>query len=77
MLVSTLQKIVLYFIMCSPISLQKGGSSDFENFKKGGTWKNFGVGETNTKRDFQKERGDGTQLFMLNLGIEKDKNWDF
>ena len=63
--------------MCSP-SFQKGGNPNFENFKKGGEpEKNFGMGETKRGGErFSKTRG-GTQLFKLNLGIEKNKNEDF
>ena len=57
---------------------QKGGNPNFENFKRGGgaLKKKIGVGETKRRERFSKIKG-GTQLFKLNLGIEKNKNEDF
>ena len=59
----------------SPLS--KGGRDpNFENFKKGEPKKNFGWGKPKGGEIFSKIKG-GTQLFKLNLGIEKNKNGDF
>ena len=57
---------------------QKGRNPNFENFKKRGNLKkNFGVWESKRGRErFSKIKG-GTQLFKLNLGIEKNKNGEF
>ena len=44
--------------------------------KRKKTWKKIGVGETKRVERFS-IMGGGTQLFKLNLGIEKDKNRDF
>ena len=54
-------------------SLPYTNFGNFGNFKKGGALKNF-WGEGKQKRGvFSKIKG-GTQLFKLNLGIEKGKN---
>ena len=58
----------------SPLS--KGGEP-YENFKKGGNLKkNWGWGKPKGGGVFSKIKG-GTQHFMLNLGIQKNKNGDF
>ena len=51
------------------------GNLNFENFKRGDLKKNFGMEEIK-RRGFSKIKR-GTQLFKLNLGIEKNKNEDF
>ena len=62
-----------------PPPFKRGGNLNFENFKKGrgNLKKNFGVGETKRGGKIFKNKGGGTQLFKLNLGIEKNKNEDF
>ena len=50
-----------------------GGGTRFLNFSK--RKKILGWGKKKGG-NFQKKRG-GTQLFKLDLGIEKNKNWDF
>ena len=59
--------------------LSKGGNPNFENFKKGGEpeKKFWGGGNQKGGERFSKIKGGGTQLFKLNLGIEKNKNEDF
>ena len=60
-----------------PPPLFKGEGTRFLNFsKRGGTKKNFRVGEKKGGKRFSKIKG-GTQLFKLNLGIEKNKNENF
>ena len=60
-----------------PPFFQRGGKPNFENFKKEGNLKkNLGWGKPKWGRRFLKTKG-GTQLFKLNLGIEKNKNEDF
>ena len=61
--------------VCSPFS--KGMDQNFENFnKRGKPGTKIGVGETKRGRRFSKIKG-GTQIFKLNLGIQKNKNEDF
>ena len=45
-----------------------------ENFKKGE--ENLGWGKPKGGEKIFKKKGGGTQLFKLNLGIEKNKNED-
>ena len=63
---------------CVPSPLSKGGGEPkFWKFqKRGGTWKKNWGGETKRRWKIFKNKG-GTQLFKLNLGIEKNKNEEF
>ena len=61
----------------SPLFKGGGGNPIFEFFKKGGNQKKIlGWGKKKGGERFSKIKG-GTQLFKLNLGIEKNKNEDF
>ena len=61
--------------VCPPF--QKGGNPNLENFKKGGNLnKILGWVKPKGGEIFSKIKG-GTQLFKLDLGIEKSKNGDF
>ena len=63
-------------IVCSSTIQKGGGKSYFENLKKGGDLKKiFGMREIKREEIFSKIKG-GTQLFKLNLGIEKNTNED-
>ena len=65
-------------IVCSPSFQKGGGEPKFWKFQKGGEpeKKFWGGGNQKGGKDFWKKSG-GTQLFKLNLGIEKNKNEDF
>ena len=56
----------------SVFPLSKGGDPNFENFKKGETWKKIWGGETKSLGGIFKMK-----LFKLNLWIKKSKNGDF
>ena len=62
------------YIVCSPLS--KGEEPKFWKFQEWGTWKKLLV-EGNQKGDKIFKNKGGTQLFKLNLGIEKNEIGDF
>ena len=67
-------QISIEFIIFPP-PFQKG-ETKFWKFQNEGSLKKFW--DKQTKRGERvSEKKEETQLFMLNLGIEKDKNWDF
>ena len=58
---------------------QKGGGTQILKIsKRGGNLKKIlGWGKPKGRGKIFKNKGGGTQLFKLNLGIEKNKNEDF
>ena len=66
----------MLFIVCSP-PFKRGGTQILKISKRGGEpeKKFWGGGNQKGGERFSKKKG-GTQLFKLNLGIEKNKNED-